>query len=787
MKALLCLLAVLICVVCCGVLRADDWPQWRGPKRDGIWRESGVLEKFAAPQIKLRWRTAISSGYSGPTVAAGRVYVSDRITAPESQERVHCLDWTTGQTVWTYGYPCDYRGISFDAGPRASITIDDGRAYGLGAAGHFFCFDAAAGNVLWQKDLAQEYKLRLLPWGIAPAPLVEGDLVIVQVGGGPQACLIAFDKRTGLQRWTALDDPTSYASPLVVDQAGRRVLVCWTGTSLSGLDPATGALLWQHRWDHTGAWIDPIATPAIAANRVFVSCTLHGSQLLRLPPDQLQIETGWQRVGPGGRHSDGLHAVMSSPWIAGDCVYGFDNYGQLRCLDANTGKQLWEDRSAASQVIWGMAHAVRNGDKTWLFNDRGELLVSRLSSQGCEILSRAQLIKPTRVQLQRRGGVCWSHPAFAYRHVFARNDEELVCASLAAEDPAAAGLVAAPGSSSKADERPAGSEGPRALIAPFTAEQARESQQAWARHLGLPVEYTNLVGIKCVLIPPGEFDMGSTAAEIERLSEQARQQKLPAWYLEQIASEGPQRRVKITKPFYMSKYEVTVAQYRSFVRWGEYRPDSAQAGRDGQGLNATTQQLETGPQYTWEKPGFAQTDEQPVTNVSWHDAAAFCEYARGVEGDTWRLPTEAEWEYACRAGTTSLWASGDDERDLRSMANVADASLKLAWPKAPILPFVSVWDDGHAFAAPVGRFGPNAFGLHDMHGNVWEWCHDWYDPAYGRRSPREDPSGPVSGSARSCRGGSWNQAVPACRSAFRSGRAPTDRDFDGGFRVVQVW
>jgi len=194
-----------------------------------------------------------------------------------------------------------------------------------------------------------------------------------------------------------------------------------------------------------------------------------------------------------------------------------------------------------------------------------------------------------------------------------------------------------------------------------------------------------------------------------------------------------------------------------------------------------------GPQYTWEKPGFAQTDEQPVTNVSWHDAAAFCEYARGVEGDTWRLPTEAEWEYACRAGTTSLWASGDDERDLRSMANVADASLKLAWPKAPILPFVSVWDDGHAFAAPVGRFGPNAFGLHDMHGNVWEWCHDWYDPAYGRRSPREDPSGPVSGSARSCRGGSWNQAVAACRSAFRSGRAPTDRDFDGGFRVVQVW
>src|SRR6266550_1690708 len=142
-------------------LSADEWPQWRGPNRDGVWKETGLVDKFADKQLKLRWRVEIGSGYSGPTVADGRVYVTDRLVEPRRVERVHCLNWKDGKNIWTHTYDCEYSGVSYEAGPRASVSIDEGRAYSLGTMGHLFCFDAASGSVLWSKDLAQEYKIRM--------------------------------------------------------------------------------------------------------------------------------------------------------------------------------------------------------------------------------------------------------------------------------------------------------------------------------------------------------------------------------------------------------------------------------------------------------------------------------------------------------------------------------------------------------------------------------------------------------------------------------------------------
>ncbi|MHC4181064.1 MAG: PQQ-binding-like beta-propeller repeat protein, partial [Planctomycetota bacterium] len=405
MKTFITVYAAIATSFFCGVLLADDWPQWRGPGRDGVWHESGIIEKFETPQIKLRWRTGISSGYCGPTVADGRVYVSDRVTEPKEMERVHCIDFKTGTTVWSYAYPCDYAGIGFPAGPRASVTLDEGRAYSLGTVGHFHCFDSATGKVLWQKDLRQEYNISLLTWGIAPAPLVEGDLVILQVGGADGACLVAFDKRSGREQWKALDEPTSYSSPIIINQAGRRVLICWTGASISGLDPNSGAIHWSYPFDHKSSWVDPIATPAFGADRLFISCTLHGAWMLRVRPDELKVELAWKYDGRARRRGDSLHSVISTPWLADDFLYGIDYFGQLRCLEANTGRQVWEDRTATSQVIWGMGEMVRNGDKTWIFNDRGELIIARLSPRGFEEISRAKLIEPTRIQFRRRSGV----------------------------------------------------------------------------------------------------------------------------------------------------------------------------------------------------------------------------------------------------------------------------------------------------------------------------------------------------------------------------------------------
>lgn len=410
---------------------ADEWPQWRGPGRDGVWREDGVFERFPTARIKLRWRAEISSGYSGPTVADGRVYVTDRVVEPQPLERVHCFDTKTGKNLWTHTYDCVYSGVGYEAGPRAAVSLDEGRAFSLGSMGHLFCLDAAQGTVVWQKDLNKLYRIRMPIWGIAASPLVYEDLLIVQAGGDDGACLVAFDKRSGDERWRALDDDASYAAPIVIEQAGRRVLVCWTGERVVGLDPLSGELHWEHPFQPTRMVIS-IATPVVHENRLFVSSFYDGSLMLRLNPDRLEVSPVWRRLGPDEQQTDSLHSIISTPLLETGHVYGVDSYGELRCLNGDTGDRIWEDLTAVPRQRWGTIHMVKNGDRVWMFNERGELIISRLSPSGFEEISRASLIDPTTDQLPRRDGVCWAHPAYAYRHVFARNDKELVSADLSA-------------------------------------------------------------------------------------------------------------------------------------------------------------------------------------------------------------------------------------------------------------------------------------------------------------------------------------------------------------------
>ncbi|MBS0209905.1 MAG: PQQ-like beta-propeller repeat protein [Planctomycetes bacterium] len=425
------LLAVVLPLFVVQLVKADDWPQWRGPKRDGVWRETGLVEKFSSDVLPRRWSVPIDAGYSGPTVAQGRVYVTDRVIEPKQIERVLCLDETSGNLVWKYEYECPYS-IGYKAGPRASVSIDDGRAYALGAMGHLHCFDAATGTIAWQHDLNTEYKIRMPIWGIAASPLVDGPLVIVQIGGEEGACLVAFDKKTGQEVWRALDDDASYAAPIIIEQAGQRVLVCAAGQHVVGLNPVDGKLLWSYP-NPPKKMVITIATPIVDRGRLFVSSFYDGSLMLQLDKNQLAVEKLWQRSGRDEKKTDALHVMIGTPILLGDYLYGVDSYGELRCLDAKTGDRVWESTAATPKSRWSTIHMVRQGDKLWMFNERGELLIARLSPSGFEEISRAQLIEPTMEQLGQRGGVCWSHPAFANKCVFARNDKELVCASLAAE------------------------------------------------------------------------------------------------------------------------------------------------------------------------------------------------------------------------------------------------------------------------------------------------------------------------------------------------------------------
>ncbi len=321
----------------------------------------------------------------------------------------------------------------------------------------------------------------------------------------------------------------------------------------------------------------------------------------------------------------------------------------------------------------------------------------------------------------------------------------------------------------------AGQDRPAMLTAPFDETAAKTAQRWWADGLKLPIDPTNTIGMKLAVIPAGEFFMGSTPLQIH----QVRRSDL-SFRKDWEREEQPQHHVQISRPFLLGAHEVTRGQFREFVRSTRYITDAQRDAKGGMGFDAATGEFKQSPQFNWENTGFVQSDDHPVVNVSWNDAVAFCQWLSRKEKIAYRLPSEAEWEYACRAGTTTLYSYGDDSEGLSAVANVSDASAREKF---------SSWSgirgaDGHVFTAPVGAFQPNAFGLCDMHGNVWEWCRDWFGQSYYAKSPEKDPSGPETGTVRVFRGGSWYDAASLCRSAFRYWDVPTYRDYFLGFRVA---
>jgi outer membrane protein assembly factor BamB len=422
------LLLAVLGVIHTGCL-TQDWPDWRGTNRDGIWKESGIVETFDSDEIELRWSVPIGPGYSGPTVWDGKVYVTDRLERPKQSERVLCFDAQNGEQIWVYEYDCVYENVGYQAGPRASVVISDGLAYSLGTMGHLFCFDAVTGRVMWQKELNTEYEINMPIWGIASTPLVLDDKIIVHVSGSKNASVVAFNKKTGHEIWRKLDDVAGYSAPIRIEKKGVEVVVNWTEHSLSGLDPETGEIFWRFPW-RTGSGMS-IATPVWYKDHIFVSAFYSGSLLIKLGDDYRTAEIVWQRSGESERETDALHCVMNTPLIMDDKIYGVDSYGELRCLEFSTGDRIWEDRTAVKRDRWANIHFIQKGDKTWMFNEQGELLITELSPEGFKEISRAKLIEPTKKQLPR--GVTWSHPAFANRHVFIRNDERLVCANLSVD------------------------------------------------------------------------------------------------------------------------------------------------------------------------------------------------------------------------------------------------------------------------------------------------------------------------------------------------------------------
>ncbi|EMI24084.1 PQQ-binding-like beta-propeller repeat protein [Rhodopirellula europaea] len=424
-------------LVCSGNVVAEDWPQWRGTDRDGDWTETGIVTELPEGQLPLKWSVEIGSGYSGPTVADGRVYVTDRQTEPDEIERVLCFAESDGSLIWEQSYAAAYE-IGYRAGPRASVTIHDGKALAVGAMGHFHCFDAADGDVLWKHDLHQEYDIDMPAWGITGAPLVfvgaaDQPIVIQIVGGSDGACVVGFDLATGKEVWRSLDERACYSAPILIQQGGKDVVVCWTGDSISGLSPSTGDVFWSIPFPPSRMPIG-VATPVVDDNLLFVTSFYDGSMMVELSATEPTATKKWHRVGIDEKNTRALQSIISTPVMRDGYVYGVDSYGELRCLDAETGERVWEDTTAVPRNRWGTIHTVvhqQAGSQTdWMFNDQGRLTIAHLTPEGYQPLSQTHLLDTTTIQLPRRNGVTWSHPAYANRCIYARNDKQLVCASL---------------------------------------------------------------------------------------------------------------------------------------------------------------------------------------------------------------------------------------------------------------------------------------------------------------------------------------------------------------------
>ena len=299
----------------------------------------------------------------------------------------------------------------------------------------------------------------------------------------------------------------------------------------------------------------------------------------------------------------------------------------------------------------------------------------------------------------------------------------------------------------------------------------------------------NSLGMQFVRIPAGSFWMGN--AETPKALARAYPQ-LEAKRFTLLGDEGPVHWVHISKAFELGRHEVTVGQFRRFVQASGYQPESERDGTGGYGYNPAYDPTTTlrgdafegrDPRYSWRNPGFAQGDDHPVVNVTWNDAQALADWLTRTEGRRYRLPTEAEWEYACRAGKRTRYPHGDDPAQLTRYANVFDQAAAPHWPRwqAHAVP----GHDGQAFTAPVGSYAPNAFGLYDMVGNVWEWVSDWHAADAYAQAPRHDPQGPAQGEVRVRRGGSWHTWPFYARCAYRTWNAPSTRYTLVGLRLVR--
>lgn len=406
--------------------RAEDWPQWRGMNRDGIWRETGITKKFPTGGLPVRWRAPVGYGFSSPVIAKGRVYVTDSLVdRPRVRGRILCFEETTGKLLWTFSrgrtnYPAWAFVPGQEPSPNGTPVVQDGKIFTTGPQAHtLYCLEADSGKLIWEKNLAHDYQIEETAT-ISASPLIDGDRLILQVGGKPDACVVAFDTKSGKEIWKSLNETPGQSSPVIIKAAGRRQLIVWTTQSVSSLDPATGKLFWRETFAAGNS--SAVATPVFSDNRLLVS-----GLMLKLDEKKPAASVLWPESPVATKR---ILSGTSTPLVQGNYVYSLNPAGNLVCLETDTGKQIWETDQVTRPKGGSSAcmHMTVNGSSVFIYNEPGELILAYLSPKGYEEICRTRLVEPTYGFGGRK--LTWAAPSFANGHVYARTEKEIVCASL---------------------------------------------------------------------------------------------------------------------------------------------------------------------------------------------------------------------------------------------------------------------------------------------------------------------------------------------------------------------
>ena len=409
--------------------KTSDWPQWRGPNRDGLSPETDLCKTWPTKGPPEVWRKSIGRGFSSVVVVGSRLYTTDEETisaegnntssedtniskessSAASDEGVLCLNAVTGQQVWRFRSHVCYA-ERFGSGPRSTPTVDENRVYAIGATGLLYCLSADTGDLLWRHGLLGEFNGRPMRYGVAFSPLIEGDLIITTPGGPDGNAVVAFDKHTGDVIWKALGDPMGYSSPIAVTLAGVRQLLIFTNTELVSLSPSDGRIHWRYPWETAGGF--NIATPLSYGDCVFISSGYgKGCVLLEITSEPDGSLTAHQVY----EHNRMRNHFASSVRL-GDYLYGFDQT-DLVCMELRTGQVLWREKG------------FRSFGKGSLLIADGQLII--LGESGKLYLAEATAARyHEKASFQISANKCWTAPIVAQGKLYIRTESQIICLDL---------------------------------------------------------------------------------------------------------------------------------------------------------------------------------------------------------------------------------------------------------------------------------------------------------------------------------------------------------------------